>query len=597
MGYSIERFLHISDASSPAFSPDGRWVAYLDDITGTPQLWRAPAVGGEPEQLTFFTERVRQPRYAPKGLSLVLSMDRHGDERQQLHLLDGQGATTPLTASPNVIHNFGAWSPDGKAIAYASNARDEQFFDPHILDLESRTDRLLFLGEGTYAVAGWSPDGGSLLLSQATDNLYNLLYLYDLKSGALRLLTPAQDHAAYASAAWAAEGRSLYLLSDEGREFKGVASLDIRTRKLTYLPTAEWDADLLAYSPATGRIACTLNVDGYSELLLHGPARGGPVPLDGLPRGVVLDLRWSPDGQSLAATVTTPRQPPSVWLLALSGGVARPLSVTSFAGLRPEAFVEPKLVRFPSFDGRAVPAWLYLPPSATGPKGLPMVVEVHGGPEGQARPAFDPVFQYLLHRGYGIFSINYRGSSGYGRSYVHLDDVEKRLDTVKDMAAACDWLVESGYTVPQRIAAYGGSYGGFMVLALAALYPDRCCAGVSLYGISNFQTYFETTGVWRRKERAAEYGDPVKDAALLRSISPVHSLDRVRVPLLLLHGAADPIVTIGESEQVVEACRALGHPVEYVRIEDEGHGFVKRHNRVRAYRAVVDFLEEHLPVG
>src|SRR5581483_4056855 len=256
------------------------------------------------------------------------------------------------------------------------------------------------------------------------------------------------------------------------------------------------------------------------------------------------------------------------------------------------SFVAPSLVHYPSFDERKIPAFLYLP--RVQQSNLPVIIDVHGGPEGQTRPSFYPVTQYLINRGYGVLAPNVRGSTGYGYEYQSLDDVRKRMDSVADLKYAALWLAEKGIADPQRIAVMGGSYGGFMVLAAITTYPDLWAAAVDIVGIANFVTFLKNTGPWRRKLREAEYGSLEQDREFLEEISPIHHVDRITSPLMVIHGANDPRVPVGEAEQIVAGLRERGRPVAYLRFEDEGHGLVKLPNRIRAYTEVAAFLDRYL---
>lgn len=597
MPYTFEQFLNVRSALRPSFSPDGDRIAFLTDISGLPQLWSVPAAGGAPRQLTDYAERIIDARYAPAGGNILFSMDQGGDERGQLYLLDdATAAVTALTSDPEVIHTFGAWSPDGNAVAYVSNRRHRAFFDVYVRDLDAAEARLVWQQDGSNGVVAWSPDGRYLLVSQAATSLYNELFLLDITTGDATQLTRGTGDAAYASPQWSPDGKKVYLLTNQDREFLALASMDPATGAIATLHAPDWDVEMLACS-AGGRIAYVTNVDGYSELAALDAADAAPRPVDALPRGVVTSLAWSADGARLAAAVSSETRPSDVWLVDAASLDTRQLTHSHLGGLGDDAFTPSTLVHYPTFDGQNVPSFFHLPPGAEKTGDLPVLVYVHGGPEAQSRPGFSPIVQYFAHRGYAVLVTNVRGSTGYGRTYVHQDDVEKRMDAVRDLKHAVDWLVDSGYSRTDRIAVMGGSYGGFMTLAAVTTYPDLWGAAVELFGIANFHTFMENTGPWRRKLRATEYGDADRDADLLREISPIHRVDQIRAPLMALHGARDPRVPIGETEQIVAALQERGQAVEYVRFENEGHGFVKYDNRVRAYTAIADFLDRYIMAG
>ena len=365
-----------------------------------------------------------------------------------------------------------------------------------------------------------------------------------------------------------------------------LARLDLSTLEITYLTPDDWDVEDLDLSRDGRYLLANRNVEGYSDvMLLSGEGRRMPDPE--IPEGIVGGFEFSPDSRRLAFTLVGPTRNPDVWVLDLPDGDVRQLTRSSTAGIPRSTFRRPHLVRYPTFDGREIPALFYEPEDEK----APVVVNVHGGPESQSRPAFAPVTQYLLHRGYAVFFPNVRGSTGYGKAYTHLDDVELRMDSVRDLAHAAFWLREKGY---ERIAVMGGSYGGFMVLAALTEYPELWSAGVDIVGIANLVTFLENTGSYRRALREAEYGSLENDRDFLESISPIHKAHRIRAPLMVVHGKNDPRVPVGEAEQIVEKVRENGGTVEYLLYEDEGHGLAKLKNRLDAYPKIAAFLDEHL---
>ncbi|HUY75824.1 MAG TPA: S9 family peptidase [Ktedonobacterales bacterium] len=614
-GYSFERYLNVRSATGASFAPDGGRLSFLTDITGVAEVWGVgldPRIGAPPwpEQLTFRGERVLGARFAPGAATLLVSGDIGGNEHAQLFTLSGDGAQfTPLTDRPETIYQFGDWSPDGARILYASNERDPRYFDVYERDLASGATTLLLQYDGMATPTRYAPDGRSALVEQRLGAYYrSRLMLVGTTSGevgAVRALTPQIDEgtAQHIFAAWSADRNGLYLLSDRGRQFRALAWLDLASDELTYLRDEPWDAEELALSADGTRLALTTNEDGYSRLELFDVADGWeartPLPTPTLPdrlRGVALELSWSPDGQRLAFTLAPAADAVDVWVWDTQAGTLTRATRSALGGVPRASFVAPTLVHYPTFDGRQIPAFLYRPPQ--GPQtGLPVVVYVHGGPESQFRPTYNAVIQYLVARGYGVLAPNVRGSSGYGYDYMALDDVRLRMDSVNDLRHAALWLAETGVADAKRIAVMGGSYGGFMVLSAVTTYPDLWAAGVDIVGIANFVTFLENTGPWRRKLREVEYGSLEADGAFLEEISPIHHVDRITAPLFVVHGANDPRVPIGEAEQIVASLRARGGLVEYLRFEDEGHGLIKRANRLVAYPAIARFLDEHVGRG
>ncbi|HEU4323728.1 MAG TPA: S9 family peptidase [Roseiflexaceae bacterium] len=591
--YDFARFLNIRSAYGSSFAPDGRKIAFLSNITGVPQVWQVSAGEGWPEQLTFFSERVSFVEYARTAERAVFGMDTGGSERTQLYLLTAGGAESlSLTAeAPEAIHTFGGWSPDGQQIAFSSNRRSSAHFDVYVRPVGPRGEgeaRLVFEGQGTFHPLAWGPQGDWLIVTHARGPLDNPLLLLRLDGSAPEPLTPEAGSARYAFVQATPDGRGLYLATDRDSEFLRAAYLDLQTRELRFLTADNWDVDLLALSPDGRALAVALNDQGYSRWWLRDLAAGRDLPGPELPPGVCSLAAFAPDSSALTFSLTGPQHPFDVWVHALSGGTRRVTS-SSLAGIPRETLVQPDPLHYPSFDGRTIPAYLYRPHGVG--IGAPVIVDVHGGPESQRRVEFNAVYQYFLHRGFAILAPNVRGSTGYGRTYTHLDDVEKRMDSVADLAHAVHWLRDSGVAGGARIAVMGGSYGGFMVLAALTSYPDLWAAGVDIVGIANFVTFLEHTGPWRRHLREVEYGSLERDRDFLESISPIHKVDQIRAPLLVIHGANDPRVPVGEAEQIVASLRERGAPVEYLRFEDEGHGIVKLANRLVCYPAIAEFLD------
>ncbi len=579
-----EDYATTSAAAAPAFSCDGHTVYHLRGA-GAPQLWAMTVDGTGARVVAAPDEKVAFLRRAPKDDRIIFGIDAGGDERQQLWLVDG--VPRPLTEAPRVMHDFGAWSPDGSAIAFAANDRDKAHFDILIHVLGGETRRL---HQGTHqmAVPAWHPYGDRLLLLADLAEGDQALSILHLAGGTVRVV-PHERPVAFKSVRWAKDGTHLLGLSDCGGEFLALCRIDPVTGSVTpWVEAAEADIDAWSLSPDGATLATVTNEHGYGVL------RVGPVAtlaeglaVVALPPGMVSDLAWSPDGGTLAFAASTPTQPPGLFLY--DGTVRTLWQPDAPAGARPFALVE-----WPGHDGCAVPGWLAMPAGEAPAAGWPVVVWVHGGPAAQVRATWRPDMQMLLNEGYAVLLPNVRGSTGYGRGSTASDDVSLRLDSVRDLAAAHRWLTAQPGIDPARIGIMGQSYGGYMVLAAITEYPALWQAAVDYYGIADFATLLAHTGPWRRAHRGREYGDPVRDAALFDRISPIHRADRITAPLLVLHGTRDPRVPFGESEQIVAALRGRGHEVAFETFDYAGHGFIRRDDRVRAYAAVAGFFARSL---
>jgi dipeptidyl aminopeptidase/acylaminoacyl peptidase len=588
-----EDYAAIGGASAPAFTRDGRTLLFLRGA-GLPQICALSLDTGTTRQLTWHDEKVALLRRCPLDDRVIYGIDAGGDERQQLWILDASQASPaprPLTDNPAVIHDWGGWAPDGKSVAYAANDRDEAAFDVYVQDVAGGERRCVFRGSGIISASGFHADGAALALLHDRGYANMSLLLLDTESGEAWPF-PQPRGCNYQSVRWTSDGRSLLALTDHGdSDFLRLCRLNPASGAVTVVYEAPGrDVEAWATSRDGGTLATIENDRGYSILRI-GPVGATRDPVAGLPRGVVAEPAFSPDGTCLAFTVAAPTLPASLWLWR--DGAATPV-------WQPEQLVDPasfenfEQVEWRGFDGTPIQGWLALPRGKQPPNGHPAVVWVHGGPVSQTRANFRPDMQMLLACGFAVLMPNVRGSSGYGRAFVESDDVEKRLDSVADLAAGQRFLASHAAIDPERIGIMGQSYGGFMVLSAITEYPELWRAAVDYYGIADFVTELAGTGPWRRSHRAAEYGDPQRDAALFERISPIHRIDRVQVPLLVAHGARDPRVPIGESEQVVTALQERQKPVTYLTFDYAGHGFIRPDDRRRVFTAVADFFRKHL---
>jgi dipeptidyl aminopeptidase/acylaminoacyl peptidase len=572
---------------------------FVADLGGVPQVW---GVGnnGWPELLVAPPDRAQTVNTGPRPGQLLVGADVGGNEHTQMLYADSTTgvAWRALTSNPDRIHSFGSFAPNGSTISFAANTRNPRWFDIFLCDLATGEVRCVLEHDSSNHAGPFSPDGRWLVVVRSFSNAHKQLWLVDTegREQPRRLTTPSEE-TTYERPEWNPDGRSLFCLTDAGREFAAPAQLDVASGKLTFVVEPDLDVDEATLDPAGRRLAYAVNRDGEAEIVVRTLASGNERSITGLPPGAPYEywqnaLVWDHSGERLAISWTASRANPNVFVASEPDYVARQVTLAGGIGVDAKKLVEPEHVQYPTFDGRQIPALYYLSPTTRGP--APCVVFVHGGPEGQYRPTFQPVVQGLVSAGFAVLAPNVRGSSGYGRTYLHLDDVRKRMDSVADLAHAVHWLRDTGRADSKRIAVYGGSYGGFMVLSALTTYPDLWAAGVDLVGIANFATFLENTGPWRRHLREAEYGSLERDRDFLEQISPINHVEQIRAPLLVIHGANDPRVPIGEAEQMVSRLRSLGRTVEFLRLEDEGHQIAKLQNKLVAYPKAVDFLQRHL---
>ena len=616
--HDVARYLAIDELREPTFTPDGQ-LLFRGDTTGTHQVWTVDEPGGWPRRLTPHEQRVSTVAASPTREAFVFGMDTGGDERDQLHYYDlTTGRERALTDEPTAKHAWGGWGPDGETIFFTANRREAGRFDVYSLDVTGAAgDASLQSGDATPQLelagpGGWlhvgavGPDGDRLALLEPRAGDDVRLSIFDRERDT-RQSFGSDAPARYHSPAFDGDA-GLYCVTDEGADTAFVGRFDLDTGELTRVagfddgsggPTTDaWSVDALAHHE-TGALAFCRNVGGYS-VLHRGRVEDGTftqtarVETD----GVVSDLTFDADGERLAATHTSPTEPYGVVVYddesaagadTVTGERWTPVGT---CGLPAETFHAPETIHYETFDGRDIPAYWTLPDDTA--DDVPVIVDVHGGPEHQRRPWFAPTKQFFLNQGYAVLEPNVRGSSGYGDSYAALDDVDRRMDAIRDVRQAVGWLADHPRVDEDRVVAYGRSYGGFVVLSAITEYPDLWAAAVEFVGIADFETFLENTGDWRRGHREAEYGSLADDRDLLREISPLGQIDRVACPLFVQHGANDPRVPVSEARQVIDAAREQGVPVESLIFEEEGHHTTSRANLIEQFERVAGFLAKHV---
>jgi dipeptidyl aminopeptidase/acylaminoacyl peptidase len=565
----LRTLLELRQAYPLSWSSDGSWLLVASDLSGTRQLYRLPLDGGELEQLTSFGEPV-EGQLLPDD-RLLLEIDEGGNERTQLYL-DGH----PLVVDPRFIHGSPHISRDGSLLAYSTNRRNGAEFDVVVRRLDSGDERCFELG-GWCASGEFSPDGRWVVAGQLGElSGDSNLFLLEVESGEVVHVTPHDGQAEYMDPVWLPDSSGFLCATNEGRDTFAIARYTLGGG---WEVVHESDWDLECFGDDAGRhVLVVANEDGYSRV------DGLPLPGDGVAEHFV----FSPDGTRVAFAFSTPTEPHQVWVHDFGSGDTRKL--TDLGGV--EDGVEPELHRVESFDGESIPVFLFRP-EGEGP--FPVVVTVHGGPESQWRPwyssGFGALTQYLVARGYAVLAPNVRGSTGYGKRFEHLDDVEKRLDSVADLASLHEWLAARPEIDGSRAVVYGRSYGGYMVLAALAFQPELWAAGIEFVGISNLRTFLENTSVWRRAAREREYGS-LSDPELLERLSPWSRLDAIKAPLFIEHGRNDPRVPVSESEAIHAELVRRGVRCELVIYEDEGHMVERLGNRVDVFERAAAFLDE-----
>ncbi len=586
-----------------AWLPASRQVLALTRFAETPQVHLVRQPGGDRKQLTFFPDRVQAASFPRANAGyFLLTKDVGGNEFFQHYRFDLKTGDVELLTDGRARNEPGVWSHGGNRYVYTSTRRDGRSNDFYVVtDGRRETDRLLSEVQGTgWEPSDWSPDDRTIVVRQAISINEARLYLVDVATGRMRPALPGDggsERVAYDGAKFSADGRSLYVTTDRGSEWKRLGRVDLETGHFEPISAGiEWNVERFSLTPDGKRLAFVTNEDGISRIYLVETASNGVTPVRNVPDGVIYTLDWSNDGRDLAFTLGSADTPADVFSVNPATGAVDRWTESETGGIAPESFVKPELVRWPSFDGRSLSGFLYRP-TAAGAKPLPVIVNIHGGPEAQSRPAFLGRSNYFLNElGVALIYPNVRGSDGYGKTFLDLDNGTKREDAVKDIGALLDWIRTRPDLDPDRVMITGGSYGGYMTLACSVHYADRIRCSVDVVGISNFVTFLERTEAYRRDLRRVEYGDERDPTmrAFLEKISPLNGVDRITKPLFIVSGQNDPRVPVGEGRQMVEALRAKGRTVWSLVAKDEGHGFAKKANADFQFYATVQFVEDYL---
>ena len=598
----VGRYLEFRGAAFSSWHPQRREMLVVTRFADTPQLHLVKIPGGARRQITFLPEPVMGGSFRPRtGGCMVFAQDAGGGEFYQLYRYDlADGKITRLTDGKS--RNTGAhWSHSGQQLAYTSTRRNGKDNDIYAMDpANPASDRLLLqVNSGGWAVADWLEDESKLLLEEYVSANESFIHLLDLKTGTKELLTPkGLEKVAWSGAKFARDGKTFFSTTDQGAEFQRLVEVDI-AKKTHRVLTAKipWDVEHFDLSPDGSTLAFITNEDGVGVLHLMNAKTGRELKTPKLPLGVLSGLDWHENSRELAFTLSAAKSPSDAYSLDVKTGKLERWTESETGGLNPENFVEPELVKLKSFDSLPISAFLYRPDPKKFPGPRPVIINIHGGPESQSRPIFQARNNfYTAELGVAVLHPNVRGSTGYGKTFLALDNGFKREDTVRDIGALIDWIKRDPNLDPARVAVAGGSYGGYMSLACMTHFSDRLRCGVDVVGISSFLTFLKNTQDYRRDLRRVEYGDERDPAmaAFLEKISPLTDVKKITKPLFVVQGLNDPRVPVTEAEQMVKAIRGNGGQVWYLMAKDEGHGFAKKKNADFQFLAQILFCREHL---
>ncbi len=597
--YTIEQFMTTTKLGGASFSPDEKKLLYSSNETGIFNAFSVPVSGGKATQLTkSTTDSTFAVSYFPNDERILFSKDQGGNENNHLYVRELDGKEKDLTPGDKLKANFFGWKSDDYSAFYVlTNERDARYFDLYKYDVKTYARTLLYQNDGNYQVADISRNEKWIALGKPNTTSDSDIYLYDVAKKEHKHITQHKGTASYIASEFDPGNTALYLLTDDGSEFKRVARYVLATGKSEDVERADWDIMYTYFSKNGAYRVTAINDDGRTIIRLHDVKAGKQVALPQLPEGDITSVSIARSEKRMAFYHNGDRAPSNLYVYELANGKATRLTNTLSPEIDAEDLVDAQVVRFKSFDGMEVPNILYKPHQATPESKAPAIVWVHGGPGGQTRKGYSALIQYLVNHGYVVLGINNRGSSGYGKTFFTADDQKHGREPLRDCLEAKKYLASLPYVDGSRIGIAGGSYGGYMTLAALAFHPDAFNVGVDIFGVSNWlRTLKSVPPYWESFRQALyqELGDPAKHEQMLKDISPLFHADKIKKPLLVIQGANDPRVIKPESDDIVQAVQKNKVPVEYVVFPDEGHGFTKKKNELEAYSRMLNFLDQYL---
>jgi len=596
--YTIEQFLNTVAITGSSFSSDETEILFSSDKSGVFNAYSIPVSGGEEKQLTRSTDNsIFAISFFPEDGRFLYRSDRGGNEIYHIYMMDEDGNSTDLTPYEGARAVFYGWSHDLKSFFFGCNKRNPRYMDLYEMNIGTMKPELIYQNDFGLSFGAISNDKKFIAFSKVITEHNSDIYIYDVEKKNLRKITPHEGDINYFPVDFTVDSRELLYLTDENSEFKYLRSYDLATGESRTVEKADWDISYAYLSYGGKYLVVAVNKDARTEIRIYEMPGKRLVELPQLPEGVISAVNISRSERLMAFYVNSSRSPNNLYVYDFGTGKYRKLTESMNPEIDERDLVEARVVRYRSFDGLEIPAILYTPIGAKQGDKLPALVWVHGGPGGQSRVTYSSLIQYLVNHGYVVLAVNNRGSSGYGKTFFKLDDMKHGEDDLGDCVAAKEYLASLGYVDKTKIGIIGGSYGGYMVLAALTLRPEEFAVGVDLFGISNWIRTLKSIPPWWESFRDALYiemGDPEKDEEYLRRISPLFNADKIVRPLMVLQGANDPRVLKVESDEIVNAARKNGVPVEYIVFEDEGHGFLKKANRIKGYRAIREFLDKYL---
>ncbi len=601
---SVEKLFMTRSLVGTAWSPDGKTIAFVTNISGRNNIWTVPAEGGWPVQLTVSNQRQFSPAWSPTGKWIAYMSDYDGDEQWDIFVVSPlNGDVINLTKTPEVAEESPTWSPDGQKIAYMVKPKTSASYEIDVMDVVTRQVRHLTTNtpkdRGNVSPV-WSRDGKWIAYTQVhakpTDSD---IFVVEVATGKSTKVTPHTGEHLYSASDWSADGKKLLITSDAGNGYQNVGLLDIVSKKIDWLTQDKWELEGGTFSPDGKTVTWTANVDGNTDIYFHDLATGRTEALP-LPKGVNslggAESAFTRDGSRLLYSHNGPDAPGDAWVYDVASRQSHQVTHSLVAGVRSEDMVAPFLVHYPSRDGKwRISALVYVPYNARRNKQNAAVVYVHGGPASQTMNGFNRGVQYLVNQGYLVIAPNYRGSTGFGKEFQQANFFDMGGGDLQDVLAAADFILKTGFPDPKKLIVMGGSYGGYMSMMAVTKAPEVWAAGVPIVPFVNYFTEVENEDPVLREYDLATMGDPVKNKTLWQDRSPIYFVDRIKAPLLILAGGHDPRCPKSESQQVADAIKKRGGVVELKIYEDEGHGFSRVENQIDSWKRIGDFVKAHVP--
>ncbi len=600
--YTIEQFMKTTRVGGSAFSADEQSILFHSNESGIFNVYRTPVGGGEAKQLTKSTKESTYVVSAfPTDARFLYRYDKGGNENEHLYLREPDGNERDLTPGEKTKANFHGWSRDRKSFFFSTNERDPKFFDIFEMKIADLKSTLIYKDETGFEFGAISKDKRFLAFGKPGNSTADAdVYLYNVESKEMKNITAHEGEVENQPEVFDVDSNYLYYRSNDDAEFKYIARYELSTGQREIVEKAPWDVSFTDFSRNGKYRVVATNEDARTRMKIYETATGTLVDLPALPDGDITGVNISASEKRMAFYHDGSRSPANLYVYDFETRKATKLTDSLNPEIDPADLVEAEVVRYKSFDGLEIPAILYRPQGASAQKKVPAIVKVHGGPGGQARMPYNASTQFFVNHGYAVLDVNNRGSSGYGKTFFTADDRKHGREPLWDCVEAKKYLQSLDYVEGSKIGIMGGSYGGYMVLAALAFQPEEFTAGVDIFGVANWvRTLQSIPPYWEAQRKAlySEIGDPEKDLGLLRETSPLFHAEKITKPLIVLQGANDPRVIKPESDEIVEAIKKNDGIVEYVVFDNEGHGFTKKNNEIRAYKAILDFLDKYLRDG